>query len=94
MALNQEQLNAISTSMQTAKQLLTQLKPTLDLLNVTMNAAGGLLATVQQADLDAVPAYSGITVQQLKDGVFPLTGAVLNDIAGSFNQLAQLAARA
>lgn len=93
MALNGMQIAVITESFRDCKQLTDALLPSLQRLNIIGNAAGGLLANLQQADLDAVNAFSGITVQQVKDVFFVLTGAVLNDVNNSLAQLQQGSAR-
>jgi hypothetical protein len=94
MALNAMAQNAISRAMNGSKTLIEQLKPILDELDVVYNAQGGLKDTITQADLDAIPSYSGLTKQQLDDGMFVLTATLKNDIAAAYSQLTQLAARA
>ena len=74
------------------------LQGTLQRLNVDFNGAVGLNpgtanTGITQADLDGVPSFSGLTTQQLQDGVFAATATLLNAITSAFAQLEQLAAR-
>lgn len=93
MALSTLQLNTISRGCQTAQKLL-DLYSLLKELNVIYDAGGGLKATIQQSDLDAVASFSGLTTAQLADGMYVITTLVRTDVENGLAQLAQLAARA
>lgn len=94
MALSTLAQNSINDACRQAKALCEQVKPVLDRLNVLYDAEGGLKATVKQADLDTVPAYSGLTKAQLDDGMYALTSTLKTAITNAYTQLAQLSARA
>jgi hypothetical protein len=94
MALSKLGQDAVSRACQTAQVVLETVKPVLDALDILYNSAGGLKSTIQQADLDAIPSFSGLTKQQLDDGLFALTATLKTDITNAFTQLEQLAARA
>lgn len=93
MALSQLEANTIARAIATCNVLLSQVKPVLDSLNTLYNATGGVKTTITQANLDAAANLSGLTVQQVSDALFALTGALLTDVQTSYTQLAQLAAR-
>lgn len=89
--------NAVSRAIAAASQLVA-VKALLDRLNVDFNGAVGLNpgtanTGITQADLDSVASFSGLTTQQLQDGVFALTSTVLAALDSAFVNLEQLAAR-
>lgn len=88
------ELNTVSRGFQAAKLVLEELKPAIDQLNIIYDSVGGAKQTIDQAGLDAVPAFSGITKAQLDDGIFALTATLRTAINNAFTQLAHLAARA
>jgi hypothetical protein len=85
--------NTVSRSINAAKYLVETLKPVLDELNVVYDSSGGLKSTIQQSDLDSVSSFSGLTKQQLDDGLYQLTAILRTDLANGYTALAQLAAR-
>ena len=94
MALDKLGLDTVSKSMLASKRLLEELLPVLNQLDILYNEAGGLKETITDADLAAVPAYSGLTKQQLDDGMYALTVGVKTALTNSYNQLVELSARA
>lgn len=84
--------DTIHTAAQDA-QAAIDLYPRLLRLNELYNSANGVKTTVTQEKLDDLPALSGLTKQQLDDGIFPLTGPILTGIQNSLSQLLELAAR-
>lgn len=83
----------IGESFGVAKRLLDETLPVLERLNTMYNSGGGLSSTITQGELDEVPGYSGITKQQLDDGLYALTSSVRSALNTAFDQLTQLAAR-
>jgi hypothetical protein len=93
MALDKLGMDTISRAMLASKQLLETLSPILNQLDVVYNEAGGLKGSITDADLAAVPTYSGLTKQELDDGMYALTSTVKSALATTYNQLTELAAR-
>ena len=79
--------------MAVAKLLLDQVKPVLDQLNPIYDGAGGVKTTVDQAGLDGVSSFSGLTKTQLDDGMYVLTATIKAALDNGLTQLTQLAAR-
>lgn len=92
-ALTALEQNCVSRGIQAAAKVVRELQPLLAELNIIYDSAGGAKTTITQANLDLVPAFSGITKQQLDDGMYALTATLRGDILTAFGQLAQLAAR-
>ena len=95
MAITILEQNTVTNSSKAAKLVLEQLKPVLDSLDTLYNAGGGvgLKDTITQGDLDSIPSFSGLTKQQLDDGMFALTGTIKSAIVAAYTALAELAAR-
>ena len=102
MALNTLEQNTIVRAMQQAKVLVEQILPVLSEIGVIYTSAGGAVTyngagspgtNIVQADLDSVSGFSGMTVQQLADGIFALA-TIKNDLTTAQSQLTQLAVRA
>lgn len=85
--------DTVSRGMQMAKDLL-DLYGDLKQLNVIYDSGGGVKETITQQDLDGVSSFSGLTKQQLDDGMFALTSTVLTALTNSMTQLSELSARA
>lgn len=94
MALSVMGQNTIFAAAAMAKQLNEQIAPLIARINVLYNASGGLKATIVQADLDAVPALSGLTKAQLDAALADLTGTIATPLNAALTDLAQLAGRA
>ena len=94
MPLTQLELNTVSKGLAIAKKMLDEVKPVLDALNIIYDSVGGAKSTITQAGLDLVPYFSGITKQQLDDGMFALTATLRTDMQTAYAVIAQLAARA
>lgn len=93
MALSVMGQNTIFAAASLAKQLNQQIGPILAQFNVLYNSVGGLKTTIVQADLDAVPALSGLTKAQLDNAMADLTGAISTALTNAATDLAQLAGR-
>jgi len=63
-------------------------------LQVIYDGTGGVKTTVTQDKLNETPGLSGLTKQQLDDGMYALTSGVKGAIDTAYTQLAQIAARA
>jgi len=94
MSLDKLALDTISKAMQASKLLLDQAMPLINQMDLIYNAAGGLKETITDADLAEVASFSGLTKQQLDDGVYALTSTLKTDLANDYNALTQLAVRA
>jgi hypothetical protein len=93
MAITKLEQDTVSRSMQAARLTLDQLKPAIDSLSSLYDSAGGLKTTITQADLDGVPSFSGLTKQQLDDGMYALTTVLKPAIDNAYAALSQLATR-
>jgi hypothetical protein len=94
MALDKLGLDTVSRSMQGAKLLMEQALPILNQIDLIYNQAGGLKETITDADLAEVPSYSGLTKQELDDGIYALTSGVKGALTSGYNAITQLAVRA
>jgi hypothetical protein len=94
MSLSKLEQDTISRGLAAAKLVTDQLKPVLDALNIIYDSQGGAKTTIDQPGLDAIGSFSGLTKQQLDDGMFALTATLRGDITNAYAQLAQLSARA
>lgn len=92
MAITALESNVVSRAIAAALALV-ELKGDLDRLDVDYNGAVDVKDTLTQADLDSVASFSGLTKQQVDDGLFALTSTVRTAISNAFAQLEQLAAR-
>ena|SRR5271166_236072 len=93
MALTNAKTVQVNLAMAVAANLVRNIKPQLDYLNETFNSTGGLLTQIVQADLDANPNWSGLTVAQLSNGVFALTSTLATALASGYPNLAEMAAK-
>lgn len=94
MPLSQLEHDTLAKSFAVCKQCLNDLKPKLEGLNAIYNAADiGVKFTLTQAELDEVPALSGLTKQTVDDALFALTGAVLAGLTNANAAISQMAAR-
>lgn len=91
MALTTQELTQITRAIQLAKQLLERVQPLIAEANVAFNAAGGILSTIQQGDLDGSTALAGMTTAQLSNGVFALTSTVATALATAQTALTAIA---
>ncbi len=94
MALSTLEQGVVGRAIAAAQQIVTQLKPALDRLNVDYNGSVNAKNTITQQNLDLEPRFSGLTKAQLDDGLYALTATLLTDVGNAFAQLEQLAARA
>jgi len=93
MAMAALEQNAISRAMNAAAKIIREVYPVAHELNVLYDSQGGLKTTISQEDLDSVP-LSGLTKQQLDDGLYAITATLKGAIEGAYTALAELAARA
>ena len=75
------------------KTVLADLQPKLASLAQIYDAAGGVKATLTQAEMDEEAALSGLTKAQMDDGMYALTAGLLPAIEAGYAAMAQLAAR-
>jgi hypothetical protein len=93
MSLSTEQQNLINRMANICKLAVEQLQPVISEINAIWNASGGPASTIQQADLNSVSAYSGLTTTQLNNAQFGLNSTLLtalNSAQGSLEVLAAL----
>lgn len=94
MALSTLERDFLAKLCAVSKTVLQDLHPRLASLNELYNAAGiGISTTLEQADLDALPELSGLTVQQVADATYALTAVVLPGITNAYPSLTQVGAR-
>lgn len=93
MPLSQLEHDTLAKSFAVCKTLLNDLQPKLSGLKEIYDSAGGVKETLTQAELDEVAALSGLTKQQVDDGLYALTTTILPAITNGYASLAQLAAR-
>lgn len=93
MALTRLEQDTLSKGMGAARLIIEQLKPIIDGLNILYDSAGGVKETLTQADLDTVANYSGLTKQQVDDGMYVLTATLRDGVNNAYTQLLHLAAR-
>jgi hypothetical protein len=93
MPLSSLELNVIRNAILTANKIITEVKPVLDSMNIIYDSGGGAKTTITQQNMDAYSNLSGLTKQQLDDGLFALTGTIRGDLVNAYSQLAELAAR-
>lgn len=93
MALTTLEQNTVSRACQTAKTIIEQIYPLLLELDIIYNSSGGAKTTITQPGLDAITSFSGLTKNQLDDGLFALTSTIKADVLAAYTQLAQIAAR-
>ena len=94
MALTNMEKDAVTEGAQTAKKIIREIKPMMDSLNIIYDREGGLKSTITQEDLDSVSSWSGLTKQQLDDGMYAVTTTLRTAIINAYSALAELAARA
>lgn len=85
--------DTLAKSFAVSKQLLLDIQPKLAGLQQIYDSAGGVKETLTQAELDEIAELSGLTVQQVTDGLYALTTVILPGIVQGYPALAQLAAR-
>lgn len=93
MPISQLEKDTLSKAFATSKMLLLDLQPKLAGLDSIYNSAGGVATTLTQAELDAIPELSGLTLAQVNDGLYALTAVILPGIVTAYPAIAQLAAR-
>ena len=93
MPINHLEKDTLSKSFASSKTLLFDVQPKLASLQQIYDAAGGVKETLTQADLDEIAELSGLTKEQVDEGLYALTTVVLPGITNNYAVLAQLAAR-
>jgi len=93
MPMSQLELDTLAKIFAIAKQTIADIHPKLSSLAEIYDSAGGMSETLTQEELDEVPELSGLTKQQVDDGVYVLTTLMLPAIQNGYPALAQLAAR-
>ena len=94
MALSALEHDFLARLFAVSKTVLNDLQPRLAAMNELYNAAGiGISITLEQADLDALPELSGLTVQQVSDATYALTAVILPGITNANGPLTQVGAR-
>lgn len=73
--------------------LLTDLQPKLAAMQQVFDSEGGVQDTLTQVEMDEVAAFSGLTIQQVTDGMYVLTTLLLPAINQGYPSLSQLASR-
>lgn len=94
MALNALERATVLKAMRVAQKLLIEVKPYLDAMNIIYDSEGGVKSTITQQDLDDDETLSGLTKQQLDDGMWVLTATLRSDLQNGFFAISQLAERA
>jgi len=93
MPMSQLERDTLAKSFAVAKQILNDIHPKLAGLKQIYDAEGGVKTTLTQAELDEVPELSGLTIQQVTDGLYVFTTVLLPGIENGYPAVAQLAAR-
>lgn len=93
MPMSQLELDTLSKIFAIAKQVIADIHPKLASLAQIYDSAGGMSETLTQEELDEIVSLSGLTKQQVDDGVYVLTTLMLPAIQNGYPALAQLAAR-
>ena len=76
------------------KMVITDLQPRLQAIQQQYDSGGGVKSTLTQEDLDeATNTLSGLTKQQVDDGLYVLTAILLPGITQGYASLAGLASR-
>lgn len=85
--------DTLAKSFAVSKTVLLDLQPKLASLQQIFDSAGGVKETLTQAELDEIAELSGLTKEQVDNGLYALTSALLPAIEAGYSALAQLAAR-
>jgi len=93
MSMSTLEHDTLAKAFAVSKMVLNDLHPRLQALQQIYDSAGGVRASLTQAELDEVAALSGLTVEQVTDGLYALTTVLLPGITAGYPALAQLAAR-
>jgi hypothetical protein len=93
MPLNTLERDTLAKSFAVCKQILMDLQPKLEALAVIYDSGGGVKETLTQEELNELPELSGLTKQQVDDGLYALTTVILPGVQNSYPALAQMAAR-
>lgn len=93
MPMSQLEHDTLAKAFAVCKNLLADTQPKLASLKEIYDSEGGVKSTLDQAELDEVAALSGLTKQQVDDGLYALTTVLLPAIEAGYPALAQLAAR-
>jgi hypothetical protein len=94
MPLTHLEQDSVVRGAQAAKLVIEDLKPLLDRLNILYDSQDGLHTTITDEGLEEIPSLSGLTKQQLDDGMYALTSTLRSAINNAYTALVELAARA
>lgn len=83
----------VSEGIQVARKLVNEIKPVLDRLNVVYDSDDGVKETLDQAKLNEVTDWSGVTEAQVDDAMFVITSTLRTALSNGYTQLVQLASR-
>lgn len=93
MPMSTLEYDTINAAFALCKSLLNDVQPRLQALQQQYDSAGGVKETLSQADLDESTVLSGLTKQQVDDGLYVLTAILLPGITNGYASLAGLASR-
>lgn len=93
MAITTLEYDLVNNAAQVCSMILSDLQPKLANFQQLYDSAGGISSTLTQEELDSIPAFSGLTVQQVTDAMYVLTTALLPAIESGYNALSALGAR-
>lgn len=93
MPMSQLEKDTLSKSFALCKTVLYDLQPKLGSLAQLYDAAGGVKTTLTDEELTEVAELSGLTKQQVDDGLYVLTTLLLPAIEQGYPSLVPLAAR-
>jgi hypothetical protein len=85
--------DVLNTAFSVCKTVTTDLQPKLASLQQLYDAEGGVGSTLTQEEMDEATQLSGLTKQQLDDGLYALTAVILPGIVNAYAALSALAAR-
>jgi len=94
MAMTNLEYDTLQRVFAICKSVLGDIEPKLSELQQIYDSAGGVKETLTQADLDSVISLSGLTKEQVDNGVYVLTAVLLPGITQGYSSLSQLSARA
>jgi len=94
MAMTTLEYDTLQAAFAVCKILLIDLNPRLNELQQIYDSVGGVKETLTQVEMDEIAALSGLTKQQVDDGLYTLTAVILPALTQNYPALSQLAARA
>lgn len=93
MAITTLEYDLVNNAAQACSMILTDLQPKLTGFRQIYDSAGGVQSTLTQEELDSIPSFSGLTVQQVTDAMYALTTVLLPAIESGYGALSTLGAR-